>query len=90
MNYRSAVVYGRGRELIEPEEKARALEHFVDFIVPGRSAVLPPSTRKELAATLVVALPLTESSVKARTGGPKPDPRDGPWTGVIALRQPRD
>ncbi|MEO9173901.1 MAG: pyridoxamine 5'-phosphate oxidase family protein, partial [Gaiellales bacterium] len=89
MNYRSAVIYGRGRELTDPAEKAEALKRFVDFIVPGRSAVLPPSNRKELAATLVVCVPLTEASVKARTGDPKPDPQDGPWTGVIPLRQPR-
>ncbi|HEU0317582.1 MAG TPA: pyridoxamine 5'-phosphate oxidase family protein, partial [Solirubrobacteraceae bacterium] len=33
MNYRSAVVHGRGREITDPVEKARALERFVDFLV---------------------------------------------------------
>ncbi|MGI8802907.1 MAG: pyridoxamine 5'-phosphate oxidase family protein [Solirubrobacteraceae bacterium] len=86
MNYRSAVVYGRGREITEAAEKARALERFVDFMVPGRSAELRPSNAKELAATLVIAVPLAEASVKARTGGPKPAGEGaGPWTGVIPL-----
>ena len=35
----------------------------------------PPST-KELAATITLALPLTECSVKIRTGGPDDDPAD--------------
>ncbi len=87
MNYRSAVIHGRGRELSGPGEKARALARFVDFVVPGRSAELPPATPKELAATLVVAVPLAEASVKARAGGPVGAAGDGvPWTGVIPLR----
>jgi hypothetical protein len=70
-NYRSAVIHGRGRELTDPTAKARALERFVDFVVPGRSAQLPRSTPKELAATLVIAVPLAEASVKVRAGGPR-------------------
>jgi nitroimidazol reductase NimA-like FMN-containing flavoprotein (pyridoxamine 5'-phosphate oxidase superfamily)/drug/metabolite transporter (DMT)-like permease len=85
MNYRSAVVHGRGREIADPGEKARALERFVDFMVPGRSALLPASTAKELAATLVLAVPLAEASVKARTGPPQPGEGDA-WTGVVPLR----
>jgi drug/metabolite transporter (DMT)-like permease/nitroimidazol reductase NimA-like FMN-containing flavoprotein (pyridoxamine 5'-phosphate oxidase superfamily) len=89
MNYRSAVVHGRGREVADPTEKARALARFVDFAVPGRSAQLRPSTGKELAATLVVELSLAEASVKARRGGPQPEPAAGAepaaWTGVIPL-----
>jgi nitroimidazol reductase NimA-like FMN-containing flavoprotein (pyridoxamine 5'-phosphate oxidase superfamily) len=85
MNYRSAVVVGRGREIADPREKARALERFVDFVIPGRSALLPETTAKELAATLVVAIPLEEASVKARTGGPKPGAGEA-WTGVVPLR----
>ena len=92
MNYRSAVVHGRGTEVVDPTEKARALARFVDSVVPGRSAELRPSTPSELAATLVIALPLAEASVKARVGGPKAGPAgDGraPWTGVIPLRLER-
>ncbi len=92
MNYRSAVVHGRGREVTGPAEKAAALERFVDFVVPGRSGELRPSTAKELAATLVIEVPLAEASVKARDGGPQPGPAGagrGPWTGVIPLRLAR-
>jgi drug/metabolite transporter (DMT)-like permease/nitroimidazol reductase NimA-like FMN-containing flavoprotein (pyridoxamine 5'-phosphate oxidase superfamily) len=88
MNYRSAVIHARGCELTDPGAKARALALLVEFVVPGRTALLPPIRLKELAATLVVAVPLAEASVKARAGGPVPgrDDDDEPWTGVIGLR----
>src|SRR5881296_3481714 len=36
MNYRSAVVLGRAREVTDAEEKLRALEAVVEHMVPGR------------------------------------------------------
>jgi nitroimidazol reductase NimA-like FMN-containing flavoprotein (pyridoxamine 5'-phosphate oxidase superfamily) len=89
MNYRSAVVIGRGRNVDDPKEKLHALARVVDHIVPGRSATLRSPSRKELAATAVVAMPLFEASVKRRTGGPSDDAADvaaGVWAGVLPLR----
>jgi uncharacterized protein len=89
MNYRSAVVIGRGRKVEDPQEKLHALSLVVDHIVPGRSATLRSPSRKELAATAVVAMPLFEASVKRRTGGPSDDADDiaaGVWAGVLPLR----
>jgi nitroimidazol reductase NimA-like FMN-containing flavoprotein (pyridoxamine 5'-phosphate oxidase superfamily) len=89
MNYRSAVVIGRGRLVDDPKEKAHALELVVDHAVPGRAATLRGPSRKELAATTVVALPLYEASVKRRTGDPVDDADDvaaGAWAGVLPLR----
>ncbi|CUR58193.1 Flavin-nucleotide-binding protein [metagenome] len=89
MNYRSAVVLGRGRLVTDPDEKDHALELIVDHVVPGRMQTLRPNTRKELAATSVVAIPLHEASVKVRDGGPVDDVEDveaGVWGGVIPLR----
>jgi nitroimidazol reductase NimA-like FMN-containing flavoprotein (pyridoxamine 5'-phosphate oxidase superfamily) len=89
MNYRSAVVYGRARAIVDPEAKGHALDRFVEFVLPGRVQQLPANTRQELVATLVLAVPLDESSVKVRDGGPTPTPARGgtppPWTGVIPL-----
>lgn len=88
MNYRSAVVYGRGQAITEPAAKAAALDRFVDFMAPGRPALLPGHTRQELAATLVLAIGLEEASVKARTGGPRLSSGSDvapPWTGVVPL-----
>ena len=88
LNYRSAVVYGAARHVDDPDERDHALRLIVDHVVPGRSATLRANTRKELAATTVVAVPLAEASVKARTGGPKDEPEDvatGAWAGVVPL-----
>lgn len=89
MNYRSAVVLGRARLVEDPAERQHALDLVVDHMVPGRSATLRPSTRKELAATAVLAVPLHEASMKARAGGPVDEPEDvaaGVWGGVVPLR----
>ncbi len=88
MNYRSAVIVGRPRVVSDPDELGRALRLVVDQVVPGRSAALRAHTRKELAATRVLALPLHEASVKARTGGPVDDEEDvraGGWAGVLPV-----
>lgn len=90
MNYRSAVVIGRARVVDDPEEKLHALSLTVDHMVPGRSATLRPSTRKELAATSVLAVPLREASMKVRAEGPVDEPEDvaaGIWGGVIPIRR---
>ena len=89
MNYRSAVVIGTARVVEDPEERSRALDLIVDHVVPGRAATLRRPTRKELAATSVVAVPMREASLKRRTGGVKDEPEDvaaGTWAGVLPLR----
>jgi nitroimidazol reductase NimA-like FMN-containing flavoprotein (pyridoxamine 5'-phosphate oxidase superfamily) len=90
MNYRSAVVIGRPRVVTDPDERSHALDVLVDHVVPGRSAALRRPTRKELAATTVLALPLHEASVKRRSGDPEDEDFDvaagGVWAGVVPLR----
>jgi nitroimidazol reductase NimA-like FMN-containing flavoprotein (pyridoxamine 5'-phosphate oxidase superfamily) len=90
MNYRSAVVIGRPRRVEDADERSHALDLLVDHVTPGRSAALRRPTRKELAATTVLALPLHEASVKRRTGDPDDEVEDveagGVWAGVLPLR----
>jgi len=90
MNYRSAVVIGRPRVVLDEAERAHALDLIVDHVTPGRSAALRRPTRKELAATAVLALPLHEASVKRRSGDPEDEDFDveagGVWAGVVPLR----
>lgn len=86
MNYRSAVIFGAARLVTEPAEKLAALRAVTDHLVPGRWEHARQPTRKELAATAVIALPLDEASVKVRSGGPKDDEEDydsGVWAGVL-------
>ncbi len=90
MNYRSAVVIGEARVVSDPVEKSHALALTVDHMVPGRAATLRDPTRKELAATSVLAVPLVEASMKQRSGGPVDEPSDveaGVWGGVIPVRR---
>ena len=88
MNYRSAVVFGNG-EVIEDERKDFYLNKLTDKLAPNRSSEIRSSTKKELAATLLVSVPLVETSVKIRTGPPKEaesDLKSEIWSGVIPFK----
>jgi hypothetical protein len=87
MNYRSAMVLG-SCVLIDDSAKQAAMQRLTEHLMPGRWAQLRSPTRKELAATTVLAMPLTECSVKISTGDPQdPDEDlDAPvWAGVVPL-----
>jgi uncharacterized protein len=90
MRYRSAVLFGQCTAITEPEAKRRALDVITDGLIPGRVREVRASTPKELAAVLVLALPIEEWSLKVSEGWPD-DPDDdiaGPvWAGVLPLRQ---
>ncbi len=86
MRYRSAVIFGQCMPLTDPGEKLRALDTIVEALLPGRLAEVRRSTRKELAKTLVLALPITEWSLKVSGGWPDDPPEDcaGPaWAGAL-------
>ena len=88
VNYRSAMCFGVPEEITDPVDKNAALEHFLEHWFPGRWASLRPSTRKELAATCVMSMPIDEASAKVRDGGPHDAAADlsAPvWAGVIPL-----
>ena len=68
MNYRSVVVFGRGKKVSE-DEKIRAFDALSDALIPGRVAEVRKSTKKELAATSLIAISLDEASVKVRAHG---------------------
>jgi len=90
MNYRSVVLFGRGR-LIEPDgEKLQALEVLTEHILRGRWQDARQPNRQELDATSVVAIAIESASAKIRTGPPMDDEADYSlpiWAGVIPLRQ---
>lgn len=86
MNYRSVVVFGSGREVTDPDEKVTALDAITDKIMPGRRTALRPMTPKELAGTLVVAIDVTEASLKQRSGPSGETEAWNVWTGVVPLR----
>lgn len=87
MNYRSVMVLGRA-QLLEGDDKARALDVITEHLMPGRLADVRPTVAQELKATAVARLPLDEFSVKVREGGPDEPEEDrglAIWAGVVPL-----
>src|SRR3954462_6328736 len=92
LRYRSAVVFG-ACVVLPDTEKEHALDLVTDALIPGRVAEVRRPTKAELAATLVLALPLDDWSLKVSAGWPDDEPDDiaGPaWAGVVPLRQTYD
>ncbi|MEH0840768.1 bifunctional pyridoxamine 5'-phosphate oxidase family protein/GNAT family N-acetyltransferase [Micromonospora sp. CPCC 205711] len=88
-NYRSVVAHGTAHLVADDAEKIRVLTALVEKVAAGRSADSRPPSRRELAETAVLALPLREVSVRSRTGGVRDDPADLDlpyWAGVVPLR----
>ncbi len=88
VNYRSAVVVGVASLVHDEDERWQALRLITDHLVPGRWAAARQPTRKEMAATAVLSLPLAEASVKIRTGMPSDPPEDldlDVWAGVLPM-----
>jgi len=87
-NYRSVMLLGDARSVVEPTEKLVALEAIVEHIVPGRWAQARPPSENELKATSVLALGIEEASAKVRSGPPQDDEEDYGlpiWAGVVPI-----
>lgn len=88
--YRSAVLFGEFTSL-EGQEKAEALDVLTERLLPGRTAEIRASTSRELAATLLLAMPIREWSMRSLDGWPE-DPADdvaGPaWAGQVRFGPP--
>jgi len=85
MHYRSAVVFGRATEV---DDKVAALRAMSEAWLPGRWDTLRLPHARELAATMVLALPLDEWSVKVSDGPPEDaaEDLDAPvWAGVLPI-----
>jgi uncharacterized protein len=90
MNYRSVVVFGRGRLIEAEQEKLAALEVLTEHILPGRWQDARRPTRQELDATTVVSITIESASAKVRTGPPVDDEADYElpvWAGVLPIQQ---
>lgn len=89
MNYRSAVVFGVARRVDDPDEKWAGLAAVSEQLAPGSWDYVRQPSKRELAATVVLAVSLAEASVKVRTGPPSDDPQDldsGLWAGIVPVR----
>ncbi|AMC35541.1 pyridoxamine 5'-phosphate oxidase family protein [Janthinobacterium sp. B9-8] len=90
MNYRSAVIYGQFEQVIAEVDKSAALDALMDKIASGRKDEVRPGNSKEIGATIVLRVSLSEAAAKVRSGGPMDDEKDmqiGVWAGVLPLEQ---
>jgi len=90
MNYRSAMLFGKGRIVEDEDEKMKALAVVTEHVMPGRWTNARQPNPMEMKATTVVAVDIDLASAKVRVGPPGDDDEDyvlPVWAGVIPIRQ---
>lgn len=88
MNYRSAVLFGKGELIDDPEKKMAALKIFTEKLIPGRWDDARPPSPTEAKATHIVRIPIESASAKVRVGPPGDDDKDyalDVWAGVLPM-----
>lgn len=86
-HYSSAVLFGSFAD-VGTDRKDEYLQALTDAFIPGRVAELRPSTAKELAATMVLVMPIDSWSLKAShdwSEDPEEDVAAGGWAGVVPI-----
>lgn len=89
VNYRSVIILGRARFVLDPEEKLEGLRALTDHVVPGRWDEVRPPNETEMMQTSVLCLPLDEASAKVRSGPPvdlEDDWSRPVWAGVVPVQ----
>ena len=92
INYRSVVLFGKGREVVDEARKFDLFDKMVRRYFPGREVGkhydAPPSA--DLGATALVEVDIEEWNAKARHGGPTGPDDDNPdapgSAGVVDVR----
>ena len=90
MNYRSAVIFGKGEIIKDHDERMAAFKSITDHIAPGRWDDARQPNNSELKQTSVVRMPIDEASAKISVGPPDDEDEDYAldyWAGVIPIKQ---
>jgi nitroimidazol reductase NimA-like FMN-containing flavoprotein (pyridoxamine 5'-phosphate oxidase superfamily) len=90
VNYRSVVLFGKGRPVEEEREKLAALKAITEHLIPGRWQEARLPNRKELNATRVVSIQIDEASAKIRMGPAVDEKEDYAlpvWAGVLPMQE---
>jgi hypothetical protein len=85
MHYRSVVIFGKA-SLVSDSDKDKALSAVSNAMIPGRVQEVRANTKKELAATIIISVPLDECSVKISVNEIDDDEQDlnkGTWAGTV-------
>jgi nitroimidazol reductase NimA-like FMN-containing flavoprotein (pyridoxamine 5'-phosphate oxidase superfamily) len=89
VNYRSATIRGR---LVTVDPKEPALDVFSETLMPGRTAEVRRPSRKELAATLALSLPILEDNWLLKVAADWPatpeeaEAEPDVWSGLVPVR----
>ena len=90
INYRSVVIFGKGFEIVEADDKMDALKCLTEHITPGRWSDARKPTPAEMATTAVIAIEIETASAKIRSGPPMDDGEDqnlSVWAGLLPIHQ---
>lgn len=85
-NYRSVVVYGKFELVKDSHEKIQIMKNFLELFDKTRWNKIRIPNVKEINATAILKLPLTEAVAKTRSGPPndlKTDLDRDVWSGII-------
>ena len=88
MRYRSAVLFGRSREVEDPDERSVAFEAITEHLIPGRWAEARQPSPLEDRQTIIIAIDVDEASAKVNDGWPVDEEDDydlDVWAGVIPV-----
>ncbi|MFC2103059.1 pyridoxamine 5'-phosphate oxidase family protein [Bacteroidota bacterium] len=89
MNYRSVVLFGKGREVTDENEKLEAFRSITNHLLPGRWEDARQPNQKEIDSTGAVLVKIDEASAKIRTGPPIDDEEDyglKVWAGLLPIK----
>lgn len=89
INYRSVIIFSKGKEIVDSIEKMNAVNIITEHIIPGRWDEARKPNKKELEITSVFEFKIDEASAKIRTGPPVDEKEDydlNVWAGVIPIK----
>ncbi|MFT4082065.1 MAG: pyridoxamine 5'-phosphate oxidase family protein [Nocardioides sp.] len=88
--YSSAVLFG-SFVVLAGEERAEALDVLTERLLPGRTDEVRPPTTREIAATMVLAMPIAEWSLRISDDWPEDaedDVAGSAWAGQLRFGAP--
>ena len=88
LNYQSVTIFGEAMLVTDEDERNKALKIISDQVIPGRWEEVRLPSDKEMKATKIIKIPITEASAKIRKGPPVDDKADYTlpiWAGVVPL-----
>jgi len=89
LNYQSVTIFGKAVLVEDEKEREEALKIISDQIIPDRWEEVRLPNKKEMKATKIIKIPISEASAKIRTGPPSDDKSDYDlpiWAGVVPMK----